>query len=113
MDGSPLGARAVWRDITKRKQTERDQQRVIDGLMSAQAGAPNAPEEIEKLLSRLCIDLGFCLPPAEIERLKATQCTDARSFADEVFRAEGLDPEMADRHLYRQVLRQVAESFRE
>jgi hypothetical protein len=36
---------------------------------------------------------------------------EVRSFVDRIFRAEGLDPETADRRLYRQVRDTVAAAF--
>lgn len=67
---------------------------------------------VEKLLDRLCIELGFCLPPGDKKRLAENPPSDVRSFVDAVFAAEGLNPEMADRHLYRQVTKLVREAFR-
>jgi hypothetical protein len=68
--------------------------------------------EVLRLLDKLCIELGFCLPPAEIERLANDPPVDVLRFTDAVFRAEGLNPELADRHLYRQVRDSVAQAFR-
>jgi hypothetical protein len=68
-------------------------------------------EEVQSLLDRLCVDLGFCLPPAEHNRLCDDPPQDVVLFTDAVFRAEGLNPEHADRHLYRQVRDYVAEAF--
>ena len=69
--------------------------------------------EVTSLLSRLCVDLGFCLPPADCERLRADCPPDVASFTDAVFAAEGLPPETADRHLYRRVRAEVAAAFRQ
>lgn len=67
--------------------------------------------EIRVLLGRLCVELGFCLAPAANDRLVADPPADAESFTDAVFRAEGMNPELADRHLYRQVKAMVAQAF--
>lgn len=67
--------------------------------------------EVESLLSKLCIDLGFCLPPEEENRLCVTPPQDIDAFTDQVFLAEGLNPHHAERHLYRQVRALIAESF--
>lgn len=56
--------------------------------------------EVEDLLSKLCIELGFCLDPADQDQLAAEPPADVRTFTDAVFVAEGLDPALADRHLY-------------
>jgi hypothetical protein len=52
--------------------------------------------ETRNLLSKLCVDLGFCLPPSDIARLASEPPDDARVFTDAVFSAEGLDPQTAD-----------------
>jgi hypothetical protein len=67
---------------------------------------------IEQLLNDLCVKLGFCLPPDDIARLVNETPPSVASFVDSVFVAEGLNPEIADRHLYRQVRDMVAETFR-
>jgi hypothetical protein len=59
-------------------------------------------ERIAYLLDELCTGLGFCLPPAAREHLKANPPADPGAFAAAVFCAEGLDP-AADRRLYQQV----------
>lgn len=68
-------------------------------------------DQVRMMLDQLCVDLGFCLPPAQIERLARDPPTDVVPFTDEVFRAEGLDPETADRRLYRRVHDVVARAF--
>jgi hypothetical protein len=65
----------------------------------------------ESLLSKLCIELGFCLPPEKENRLIKNPPKTIDDFTDAVFRAEGLNPEYAERHLYRQVRNKVAEAF--
>lgn len=47
---------------------------------------------IRELLHELCVDLGFCLPPHEQQRLQEAPPADADSFADAVFAAEGMSP---------------------
>ena len=69
------------------------------------------PAEVESLLSKLCIDLGFCLAPEAENRLREKPPTDVNTFTDAVFVAEGLDPQHADRNLYRQVLEVVGTAF--
>ena len=69
--------------------------------------------EAETLLSKLCVDLGFCLPPVEQDRLASDPPKDVRAFTDAVFTAEGLDPATADRHLYRQVRDVIAVAFQD
>ncbi|MEU2371254.1 hypothetical protein ACPCIX_04850 [Streptomyces pseudogriseolus] len=52
--------------------------------------------EVGELLYELCVDLGFCLPPDDMRRLKEAPPTDADSFTDAVFAAEGMDPAAHD-----------------
>lgn len=68
-------------------------------------------QEVRKLLDKLCVALGFCLRLSEIERLANDPPKEVLSFTEEVFRAEGFDPKMADRHLYRQVRDVVIAAF--
>ena len=65
----------------------------------------------ELLLERLCVDLGFCLSPTEWTRLATSPPTSVREFTDAVFAAEGINPEHADRHLWRKVRSVIAEHF--
>lgn len=69
------------------------------------------PSEVESLLSALCVELGFCLPPAENARLTSNPPTNVLEFTRAVFRAEGLEIELADLHLVRQVRERVAKAF--
>jgi hypothetical protein len=65
----------------------------------------------ERLLDNLCAELGFCLPPAEKARLVASPPASVDEFTDAVFIAEGLDPELADKRLWRQVRDRVTAHF--
>ena len=47
--------------------------------------------EVRAVLSRLCVKLGFCLPPIAQEQLASAAPADVRGFVDAVFVAEGLD----------------------
>ena len=67
--------------------------------------------EVDALLSKLCTTLGFCLSPSDQGALKANPPRNPEDFTHAVFRAEGLDPATADRHLYRQVRDAVKASF--
>lgn len=53
-------------------------------------------EALVFLLYDLCVELGFCLPPADNARISAMESWDADSFVAEVFRVEGMD---LDQHL--------------
>jgi hypothetical protein len=67
--------------------------------------------ELESLFSTLCIDLGFCLPPDEYARLRENPPTDINDFTEAIFIAEGLDPQYASRHLYREVKAVIINAF--
>lgn len=79
---------------------------------SRYSGALLTSDETTRLLDTLCVRLGFCQPPVETQRLRELPPSDARAFTDAVFIAEGMDPELADRHLHRQVRDLVREAFR-
>jgi hypothetical protein len=67
--------------------------------------------DVDLLLDRLCVRLGFCLPPDARDALRVRPPADVRAFTDAVFLAEGLDPSTADRHLYRQVRDMIREAI--
>jgi len=69
------------------------------------------PGEARILLDDLCVKLGFCLPPEARRRLESEVLSTTTEFVDAVFKAEGLDPQSADRHLYRQVSELVTLAF--
>lgn len=68
--------------------------------------------EAYMLLDELCLREGFCLPPATTLTLVADPPADPVEFTDAVFRAEGLDPRLADRRLYRRIRALVTDAFR-
>jgi hypothetical protein len=70
-----------------------------------------SPREAYYLLEKLCVDLGFCLPPLINKKLQETPPADVDSFTDAVVEAEGFDPEYMDRELRSQVRQLVAEAF--
>jgi hypothetical protein len=65
-------------------------------------------DRVKRLLSKLCVELGFCLSPDDNRRLIENPPADPDSFTDAVFRAEGMDPRL-HRQLYRYVCDIVAE----
>jgi hypothetical protein len=68
--------------------------------------------EVGDLLEKLCVDMGFCLPPAEHNKLLENPPQDPGVFTDAVFLAEGLNPQTARRDLYREVRDFVTTAFR-
>jgi hypothetical protein len=71
------------------------------------------PLAIDRLLNKLCVDMGLCLAPIEYERLVHDAPTNVKAFVDAVFLAEGLDPATVDRRVYRGVRDIVAKAFRD
>jgi hypothetical protein len=67
-------------------------------------------EEVKALLHKLCVKLGFCLPPIEIERMATSppRCVD--EFTRAVFLLEGLEL-ISDRQLVKQGQEIVTEAF--
>ena len=63
------------------------------------------------LLDSLCTRYGFCLSPLWRARLENNPPRSPEKFTDTVFRAEGLDPTTADKHLYNVIYNEVEEAF--
>jgi hypothetical protein len=70
-----------------------------------------SPDQIARLLSNLCTKLGFCLSPVAQAELATAPPPDVDGFAAAVIRAEGLQPELMDRRLYRDARAMVADAF--
>jgi hypothetical protein len=66
----------------------------------------------ERLLSGLCVDLGFCLTPDDTAQLIAWQAPKVRAFTDALFEAERTE-KPNDLRLWRQVRDRVAETCRQ
>jgi hypothetical protein len=69
-----------------------------------------APAEVRALLAQLCVKLGFCLPPVEIERFAASPPGDSDEFTEAVLVAEGYGLATSD-PLFDQVREVVAQAF--
>ncbi len=67
--------------------------------------------EVAWLLDKLCVDVGLCLAPSRRQELQQNPPLDPITFTDAVFLAEGLDPSMVERHLYRQVHSLISQAF--
>ncbi|MCL1038243.1 hypothetical protein L2750_13930 [Shewanella submarina] len=48
---------------------------------------------VEYLLKDLCVELGFCIPLGDSERIKEQDYLEVDSFACEILIAEGMSPE--------------------
>jgi hypothetical protein len=55
--------------------------------------------DVRGLLTELCVDLGFCLPPEEGKRLEASPATSVDRFTYAVWTAEGMEPVSTDPRL--------------
>jgi hypothetical protein len=55
--------------------------------------------QIDPIFDKLCVEFGFCLSSQDKTHLKTNMPKDASSFADAIFMAEGLDPDLANRKL--------------
>ena len=61
-------------------------------------------QDLEILLDRLCVDLGFCLPPKEKKRILGIGRFDATTFSREVLISESMQPEENEK-FRRQIMR--------
>lgn len=68
---------------------------------------------VQLLLNDLCSKLGYCLSPAEQEKIVADPPPTVDAFADAVIRAEGLDSILIDTQQRRQIRDLVAAAFGE
>jgi hypothetical protein len=75
-------------------------------------GKPSLEKELDALLTKLCIEWGFCIPPADFRRIATSRRLSADEFADEVLRAEGFDPEY-ELHWFRKIKRRFIDQFGE
>src|SRR5262245_6080816 len=66
-------------------------------------------QQTEALLGELCVQLGYCLAPADFEAVVADPPTDPQAFAELVTRLEGVDPD--DDELFMAVLELVVRTF--
>jgi hypothetical protein len=67
-------------------------------------------EDILRLLDWVCVEWGFCLSPADADRIAAVECLKAHDFAREVLLAEGMDPD-CDAQWYRKIKRRFIDEF--
>jgi len=66
--------------------------------------------ELLILLNDLCVDLGFCLPKFEVEKIVNHKNYEADQFVEDVFIAEGLSI-YENLNLTRQVKRKFTDKF--
>ena len=66
-----------------------------------------------KLENSLCVKLGFCSMQEKYNEIINELPTDITEFVNSIFIAEGLNPDSADRKLWRQVRDLVMEAHHE
>lgn len=69
--------------------------------------------DVAKLLNDLCIQLGYCLPPDDRQRIVSNPPASVDAFTDAVVKAEGFDPLLMATEQRQQVRRIVAAAFGE
>jgi hypothetical protein len=67
-------------------------------------------EGISELLNWLCVEWGFCIPPDAAKHIAETQNVDAETFAREVLKAEGMNPDYEVKWL-RKIKRRFVDEF--
>jgi len=55
--------------------------------------SPPGERKLRYVLYDLCVQWGYCIPPADQERIAASKEITAEQFAIEVLKAEGFAPE--------------------
>jgi hypothetical protein len=68
---------------------------------------------IAALLGDLCVQLGYCLPPDDQQRITSNPPQSVDAFTDAVVEAEGFDPVLMATEQRQQVRRMVAAAFGE
>jgi hypothetical protein len=66
-----------------------------------------------KLLNDLCVQLGYCLPQDDQQRITSDPPQSVDAFTDAVVEAEGFDPVLMATEQRQQVRRMVAAAFGE
>lgn len=67
--------------------------------------------QTRRVLDTLCVKYGFCISPEKQDGLVVDPPDSVPAFTHAVISAEGLDPQLLDRQLYRQVRECVEEAF--
>jgi len=63
---------------------------LLPHMKEANSGPAALEKQIRYLLGDLCVDWGFCIPPADADRIARSKRLEADEFAAEVLRAEGM-----------------------
>ena len=68
-------------------------------------------KQVRALLQQLCVELGFCLPPLEIEKLASDPPSGVLDFTNAVLVAEGMEMPSTNLRLCRQVRDKDSSAF--
>ena len=71
-----------------------------------------SPGEVDALLYDLCVTHGFCIPRTAQIALQQNPPSDVTAFVAAVYRADGEDPAVGSRRVYRGAHAAVAAAFR-
>ncbi|MBK9155031.1 MAG: hypothetical protein IPM25_12575 [Chloracidobacterium sp.] len=67
-------------------------------------------EELQNLLSKICVDWGFCIPPEPFDEISSCRSITAGEFANAVLKAEGMNPDY-EKEWFRKLKRRFIEEF--
>ncbi|KRR23666.1 hypothetical protein CQ14_32105 [Bradyrhizobium lablabi] len=67
-------------------------------------------DRLSHLLDELCVDWGFCIPPADARRIASTTPLTADQFAHAVLTAEGFVPEY-EKRWFKQIRQRFVDGF--
>jgi len=70
----------------------------------------NLEAEIKSFLDEICLDMGFCLSPKDIEFMLSRKQYIADDFIREIFDIEGLSPDL-ELKLFRQVKKRFTDRY--
>jgi hypothetical protein len=70
-------------------------------------------KRLSDLLTALCVEWGFCIPPDDFDRIASSQHLTADEFATEVLKAEGFDHPEYELRWHRKIKRRFIDRFGE
>ena len=79
-------------------------------MKKASSEPASLDKQVRYLLRELCVDWGFCIPPADADRIAGSERLEADEFAAEVLRAEGMVPEY-EAKWFRRIKRRFTDRF--
>jgi hypothetical protein len=62
-------------------------------MRGSQDDIPLLERDLRDLLDELCVEWGFCIPPAACDEISRRSSLSAGEFASAVLQAEGMNPE--------------------